>query len=369
MGVRKLIAPARYVQGAGAVQVLGEEIKALKLGSKVMVMGDQTVLQLLQEPVREALSSAGIAASFALFGGECSRTEIARLQEQVEKEEAEVVLGAGGGKALDTAKAVAFYSRRPVVLLPTIASTDAPCSALSVIYTEQGIFEEYLTLPRNPDLVLVDTEIVAHAPVRFLVAGMGDALATWFEARACAESRALNLPRGESTLAALSLAQLCYQTLLEDGYQAKLAVERHVVTPAVERIVEANILLSGLGFESSGLAAAHAVHNALTLLEATHNYYHGEKVAFGTLVQLVLEGRESEEVEEVLEFAVAVGLPVTLADLGLVQLSQEDLLRVAEASVRPSETIHNEPFPVTAKQVAAAILTADALGKDFRSLD
>ncbi|RDV83647.1 glycerol dehydrogenase [Ammonifex thiophilus] len=364
--LRKLIAPARYVQGANALQALGEEIKALKLGTRVFTLADRRVLEIVQSKIEQALQAAGIEGSFAEFRGECSKQEIMRLKELAEKEGADVILGAGGGKALDTAKAVAYYAHKPVVIVPTIASTDAPCSALSVIYTEQGIFEEYLVLPRNPDLVLVDTAIIARAPVRFLVAGMGDALATWFEARACAESRAKNLPGGDSTLAALNLAQLCYETLLEDGYQACLAVERQVVTPAVERVVEANILLSGLGFESSGLAAAHAVHNALTTLEETHAYYHGEKVAFGTLVQLVLEGRPLGEIEEVLEFAVSVGLPVTLADIGLGEVSEEKLRKVAEAAVRPGETIHNEPFPVTAEDVLAAIIGADALGKDFK---
>jgi len=136
-----------------------------------------------------------------------------------------------------------------------------------------------------------------------------------------------------------------------------------VVTPALERLVEANTLLSGLGFESAGLAAAHAVHNGLTMAPATHSFFHGEKVAFGTLVQLVLEGKPRTEIEEVVGFATEVGLPVTLAAIGLSELSREMLEQIATRATAPGETMHNEPFEVTPDLVADAILAADALGR------
>ena len=176
-----------------------------------------------------------------------------------------------------------YEMKIPVIIVPTIAATDAPCSALSVIYSEHGVFERYLVLPKNPDCVLVDTTLVANAPVELLVSGMGDALATYWEADTCAKSCKPNALTGACppTLSSLALARLCYDTLLEYGLQAKLAVEKKSVTPAVEAIVEANTLLSGLGFESGGLAGAHAVHNGLTVLEASHDKFHGQKVAFG----------------------------------------------------------------------------------------
>ncbi len=205
----------------------------------------------------------------------------------------------------------------PVVIVPTIASTDAPCSALSVIYKDEGVFEEYLFLPASPNMVLVDTDIVSKAPVRLLISGMGDALATYFEARACLQSDASNCVGGKATLAAMALAKLCYETLMTDGINAMLAVKEGVCTKAVENIIEANTYLSGIGFESGGLAGAHAIHNGLTAIEETHSLYHGEKVAFGTLVQLVLENAPEDEIAEVLDFCMEVGLPVTLADLGI----------------------------------------------------
>jgi glycerol dehydrogenase len=234
-----------------------------------------------------------------------------------------------------------------------------------VIYTEEGVFQEYRFYRKNPDLVLVDTAVIAQTPPRLLVAGMGDALATWFEARTCVAGSVKNMRGGGSTRSAAALAELCYRTLIEDGAAALRAVETKVVTPALERLVEANTLLSGLGFESSGLAAAHAVHNGLTAAAGTHRYLHGEKVAFGLLVQLVLEGAPRVTVEQVLTFSSEVGLPITLAQIGLAELPADILIQVARRATAPGETIHNEPFEVTAEMVADAVLAADALGRQW----
>ncbi len=252
-----------------------------------------------------------------------------------------------------------------MVVVPTIASTDAPCSALSVIYTEEGVFSEYILFPKNPDVVLVDTEVISNAPARLLVSGMGDALATYFEARACIAADKTNMPGGHATKAALALAKLCYDTLLADGVKALLAVEASACTKAVENIVEANTYLSGLGFESGGLGAAHAIHNGFTVMEECHGLYHGEKVAFGTLVQLVLENAPEKELEEVLAFCASVGLPVTLEEMGVTEVNPERIMEVAKTACAPGETIHNMPFVVTPQDVNAAILAADALGRSF----
>ena len=158
-----------------------------------------------------------------------------------------------------------------------------------MIYTDEGVFEEYLFLPAHPNMVLMDTEIIAKSPVRLTVSGMGDALATYFEARACQRSGAVTCAGGKVTSAAMALAKLCFDTLMDEGVKAKLALEVGACTPAVEKIIEANTLLSGIGFESGGLAGAHAIHNGFTVLEECHHMYHGEKVAFGTITQLVLD--------------------------------------------------------------------------------
>jgi glycerol dehydrogenase len=171
---------------------------------------------------------------------------------------------------------------------------------------------------------------------------------------------------GTSTRSALALAELCYRTLLEDGATALAALQTQSVTPSLERVVEANTLLSGLGFESSGLAAAHAVHNGLTAVPETRAFLHGEKVAFGVLVQLMLERQPRSVVDQVLRFSTSVGLPVSLAEIGLGQITPDMLDRIAVRSTAKGETIHNEPFEVLPGMVVDAIRAADAVGREWR---
>jgi glycerol dehydrogenase len=358
--------PSRYTQGKNATDALGHEMKTVGLEGPALIVGGKSAVSLLSDTWRRALGESGITHHVHRFGGECSVSEIERVKASARECHARVVIGAGGGKVLDTARAAAAGLNLPVVNCPTIASSDAPCSALSVVYTDEGVFEEYRIYGKNPDLVLVDTHVIAQSPPRLLVAGMGDALATWFEAKTCVEGNVKNMRGGASTRSALALAELCYRRLLNDGVDARRAVELHVVTPALDRVIEANTLLSGLGFESSGLAAAHAVHNGLTAAAATHAFFHGEKVAFGVLVQLVLEGKPRELMQEVLGFSIEVGLPVTLADVGLGEMSGDTLARIAARATAKGETIHNEPFEVTADMVADAIRAADAAGRAFR---
>ena len=359
--------PARYVQGPDATRRLAAELRKLGSAGPTLLIASHSARGILETVWRESFSELGVPLHVFDFGGECSSAEIERCLSEARRLGAEAIVGAGGGKVLDTARAVASESGKPVACCPTVAASDAPCSALSVVYTPDGAFEKCLFYRRNPDLVLVDTQVIAKAPVRLLVAGMGDALATRFEAETARIAHRPNQVGGASTLAAAALADLCYRTLLRDGAAAVAAVKARSVTPALERIVEANTLLSGLGFESGGLAVAHSVHNGLTVIPETHDRLHGEKVAFGTLVQLVLEGRESSLIDEVMSFCLTVGLPMTLADLGLDKLSAAQARRVAERALAAGETAHNEPFELTVERVQDAIFATDAWSRAFKS--
>lgn len=363
MSAKIIQAPGKYIQGAGILSSVATYIK--HLNAKFLVLGDAFVLGLTQDILSASFERENIACRFSTFTGECSRNAIATIQADAEKNQCTAIIGIGGGKTIDAAKAVSYYLGLPLVIIPTIASTDAPCSSWSVLYTDNGEFDTYLDLPFNPTLVLVDTQIIANAPARLLAAGIGDALATWFEARACRQSASSTMAGGLPTVAALSIAKQCYETLLTDAEIALLAVERNVVTDAVERIVEANTYLSGVGFESGGLAAAHAIHNGFTVLEETHSMYHGEKVAFGTLTQLILENAPTEELETVLRLCIDVGLPVTLEQLNVTGDVESKMREVAAQACLPGDTIHNMPFNVTEEKVYAALLAADSYGSSF----
>jgi glycerol dehydrogenase len=355
--------PSKYIQGYDELSRIKKHIS--HLGGSIFIVASKSRLADVRGVIQDSFQDTNVSLTFEPFSGECSKQEVERLREIMKAKNCDVIVGLGGGKVIDTAKAVAYYDKLPVAIVPTVASSDAPTSAMVIYYHENGKFQEVLMTRRNPNIVLVDTHIIAKAPVRLLVAGMGDALGTYFEARTCVSSHRKNFAGGTSTLASYELAKLCYKTLLSDGPAAIMAVENQVVTKALENIIEANTLLSGIGSECNGVSAAHSIYFGFTILPSSHNKFHGEWVAFGTIALLILENRPQEEIDEVVRFCRSVGLPTTLADLGLENISREDLIRVAQAASAPKESIHTEPFPVTADEVLAAILVADSIGRSY----
>lgn len=357
-----IYSPSKYIQGSGEIARLGAYCR--EMGAKeACAIVDPYILSKYEQEIRGSFLAEHIPLSLRELRGECSQVQAEQIAAELEQDSTDIIVGIGGGKTLDMAKAVSYFTGWPVMLVPTVASTDAPCSALAVLYHESGEIDRYLPLRRSPDLVVADVAVVAGAPVRLLAAGMGDALSTYYEARACRRSGAVTSTGGTGTLAALALARTCLDTVLADGVQALTDARAGRVTAAVEHIVEANIYLSGIGFESGGLAAAHAIHNGLTLLGECRSVLHGEKVAFATLVQLVLEGASEEEICGAAEFCRMAGLPVTLGELGLEGADHERLMVAAEASCTLEDTpMTNMPFPVTPQQVLEAVLEVDRRG-------
>ena len=357
--------PGKYIQRAGELGRLADHLRPL--GDTVFLLVDGHILDRNGPAIVEAVRSAGIKVAVERFGGECCNEEIERVTSRLRESGAGVAVGIGGGKTADTTKMAAIAAGARIVIAPTIASTDAPCSAIAVRYDSHGVYQEAHRLPRNPDAVIVDSAVIAQAPVRFLVAGIGDALSTWFEARSNLESGSSNLvtPHLPPPAAGIAIAKACHEVLMRDALAAKLAVERGALTQAVENIIEANTLLSGLGFENCGVSAAHGIHDGLTVLDETHGFFHGEKVAFGVLCLLTLEGRAMDEIEAMTRFCRLMGLPTRLADLNLGKSTKEDITRVARSALAPGSATYKVPVPVTVEIVRDAIIATDAFTSQF----
>ena len=229
-----------------------------------------------------------------VFNGECSLKEIERLSLIVK--DYDVLIGFGGGKILDVAKAVAHFNKKYLIIIPTSASNDGPCTALSVLYHEDGSLDRYLYLDKNPDMVLVDTNIIITCPLRLTIAGMGDALSTYFEARANGKMN--------------DEARECFDNLMKYGIDSISGFENKEIGDLQEIIIRTNIYLSGVGFEKSGTNLAHEISYKLDCPKM-----HGEKVAYGTLVELCYEN--AEEFDKVYDWCKKIGLPTSLKDLGL----------------------------------------------------
>jgi len=360
-----LIAPARYVQGPGLLDQLGVFLELVP-STRPAVYISAGGMRRHGEQLLDGLRAMHIEAAVEIFEGECSYTEIERAAASLGAKETpfDSLIAVGGGKCLDAGKCVAVRLNIPVVIVPTIASTDAPCSALSVIYTDEGIAHGGESFPDSPAFVVVDSQLIAAAPVRYLVAGMGDALATRYEARTCYRNPAGRaVIGGRPTIAAQAIAELCAQTVFDDGAAAAEANYRGETNPALERVIEANTLLSGIGFESGGVTAAHAVAMGFTRLPvAREGYLHGEMVAMGLLTQLTLE-QSLDECEQVARFCAEIGLPTHLAQLSIDAAADGPDLQEAMAHSAATPLMDNEPFDVTPENTWAALLQADEIGR------
>mgnify|MGYP002515903820 CR=1 FL=1 len=357
-----LKSPAKYVQGRGVLAQLDRYLQGM--GKRLMIIISQSGTKRICPTLDKCFNGKDYQLSYHIFCGECSQKQVDEISAEAEAQDCTAIIGIGGGKILDTAKAVSCQTGLPDVIIPTVASSDSPCSSLSILYHEKGEFDRYLHLDRCPDMVLVDTAVIAAAPTRLLVAGMGDAMATWFEARACRASGKNNQIQAKPARAATGLAKMCWENLKRDGFAAKMALDAKVCTEAVETIVETNTYLSSVGFESGGLAAAHGIQKGFTFIPALREQLHGFNVAFCVLAQLVMED-SLEELEEVMTFSHLVGLPICFADLGYEKVDLQEVRNAAEKACVPTSTIHNMPFEVDSDMVYHALIAADAYGREF----
>ena len=355
--------PFVYKQGKDLLESVGEHVKIF--GNRALVVADRLISELYQAKLTQALEKASIEVFFVDFSGETSPDELNRLTHICRMESCDFVIGFGGGKAQDAAKVVKKNRNIPVVIMPTIASNDAATSRIAVSYTSEGKFLGPIFLETNPEAILVDTSVIVNAPVRFLIAGIGDALATYFEAMQCKAANSDNFFHGRQLEIALTIAEKCFQLIIEDSENAVAAVKKKIVTNSVERVVEANILLSGLGFEGCGVAAAHAIAQGFTMIDELHGNLHGEEVAVALLCQLVMESRNDDYLQSILAFYARVGIPDSLRALGLSHPTEEHFRTIAKFACRENSRIFNMAGEVNTDIVIEALKKVEFLAKQF----
>lgn len=349
------LGPKQYIQREGLLNEAGNYLKPF--GQRPMVLGDERVFSIIRPTLEDRLNAAGLSPSFVPFGEECSMAEISRLKGIVRKESLDFMVGTGGGKSIDTSRMVAEQLKLPLITIPTSAATCSAASAAAVLY-EKGIRQATVN-GKGADLVLVDSTILSQAPTRLLASGMGDALAKWYEGKPCYEG--MKEP-DSATQSALNLSSQTKEAILSLGLEAKRDVEGRKNSYAVEKVVEANILLTGviggLGGSKFRVAVAHALLYGLTVLPQVHQNLHGEMVSFGIIVQLCLEKNE-KELEVLLPFFSRIGLPITLKGLGLTNVEDPLFWEGLKRTCIKGSSVHNMPFPVDEQKLYHAMTEAD----------
>lgn len=354
---RVLGAPREYVQGPGALDEL-PHLAALHGKGHLLAVIDGFLFDTLSKRLETLFSARGQAVTCLRFAGEATRSEGERIVAAMG--EADVVAGIGGGKCIDIGKFAGLHGKKPVFSVPTVASNDAPTSRLIVLYTEDHAVAGTEFLAFNPDLVLVDTDIIAAAPLRLLRAGIGDALTKLYEARATALSDGANSFSARAPFLGRKLGAICREVIMRSGPPVLEALSRGERHADFEELVETLILISGLTFESGGLSVAHSMIRGLTRVPQLAGYLHGEHVAYSTLVQIVLEG-DAGDLQDAMAFNRSIGLPVSLRELGV---SSDALAIAAEdiaAGTMTAPYITNFPRKLEARDIVDAVLKLEAL--------
>ncbi|WP_130834504.1 iron-containing alcohol dehydrogenase family protein [[Erwinia] mediterraneensis] len=352
-----LIFPARVVRGAGVLNQLGEICAGL--GQRALLIGGKTALQIVETPVGTQLQAAGVTLlASEWYGGETSLPQITRLAQLAQELQADVIIGAGGGKSLDTCKAVAAQLGLPVITLPTIAATCAAVTPLSIRYDDQGNFVDIFPLPQAPAAVVIDSALLAKAPPRWLAAGLGDTLAKWYEFRAVSQRHPA---RSGNALSSLAHSKICYDMIVAHGPAAWADVQEGRSSPALDQVLDAIFTWAGLtSLMSNGAhaAAAHAIYEGFTFCDKTREFGHGLLVGFGNLCLLALENRADEELLQEMRLARACGVPLTLAEIA--PLEPDELVLIVRESVHAPD-MANMMEPVSEAQLQAAIARVTAL--------
>jgi glycerol dehydrogenase len=367
--------PAIYIQGPETSKQVGPYIA--HMGKKPFIIGGTTALSLTEEDIKASYAEAGIEVAGVNRGLHlCTDKVIAATLEEAQASECDYVLGVGGGTIVDIARAVASKNEQYYAVVGTVASMAGFTSALSVIYNDDSTWDRLDFYPEDTHAVIMDSKIIAEGPVYHTINGMGDAFCIKWESEVVERGKNMNLVGGYATQIGLMIANECWNQLKRFGYQAVKANEKKLLTPALERIIETNTFMAGVGFESGALGGGHAIHDGLVgagaiALHKTAPEFrpHGQVISYTTLTQLVMEDRDPAQIMECIAWCDSVGLAITWDDLfGAGKTPPDDQLWKASKMACSADKVNVlfGAYNVTPAKIYTSLQMVDTLGHIYR---
>ena len=325
-------------------------------GKTAVVIGGRKAMAAAKHALESALSNSTISiCDFVWYGGECSYNNAENTSQLDSVKNSDMIFAVGGGKATDTAKVVANILDKPVFSFPTIASNCSCCTSVSIMYSDDGVFIKPHFFLKPPVHTFINTEIIAKSPAKYLWAGMGDTYAKYYEAAVSARDEVCE----HFTAFGVAASSMCVAPILQYGESAMDAISHSIETYEFSQVVLAICVTTGIVSimltrdhtpdYNSGLA--HAVFYALTSIdEVEKNHLHGEVVAFGILLLLLVDKNYSE-FEKIYRFNKSVKLPTKISDIGITRKQFEDIAD----NIPDMSDIRHWPYRVTKDMILDAV--------------
>lgn len=306
--------PQYYIQGAGILSSSANYIKNLGVGEHVLVLIDRDVMS-QSAALFESLNSSSIKFTVKEFKDQITLDKVEELVAESRQYNYDVVLGVGGGKAIDVAKRISWALNTPNVAIPTSIATDAATSRTAVAYGLKNEIVEDKTL-KNPDCIIVDSSVIINAPARLFNAGMADALSKRYEYILSLKCGEKNWYGGDPAFFINNISLEMHTFLLQNGRYLKKCFQKHILNETVERAITAMLLMSRIVWDAGGLKGAHDMFEEFHDAGFGDSCLHGEIVGYFDLVQLLLENYPENEFDELYDLYSDLEIPLRISEMG-----------------------------------------------------
>lgn len=287
------------------------------------------------------------------YGKDANYANVNKILQVKGIQSCDALFAIGGGKCIDTVKCAGNILNIPVYTIPTIASTCAAVTKISIMYDLNGTFLEIVQLKNPPVHCFIEPNIIVRAPIKYLWAGIGDTMAKHIESTFSARNDELNF----TSELGIKIGENCYYPILRDAKKALEDAKEYKLSQEVERTIQNIIVTTGcvslIVNTEYNSALSHALFYGLTVRQHIEKgHLHGEVVSYGTLVQLMMDN-QMELLKKTYRLHEEIGLPICLADLELRR--NEDLSDILEKTVINQELRH-VPYKVTEELILNAIM-------------